>query len=64
MDKSQFKGIFVFAEQRHGKIQNVAYELLGKARDLADPTGQKVYAVLLGDKVASQAKELIAAGAD
>ena len=33
MDKSQFKGIFVFAEQRHGKIQNVAYELLGKARD-------------------------------
>lgn len=64
MDKSQFKGIFVFAEQRHGKIQNVAYELLGKARDLADPTGQKVYAVLLGDKIAAQAKELIAAGAD
>ena len=64
MDKSQFKGIFVFAEQRHGKIQNVAYELLGKARDLADPTGQTVYAVLLGDKIAAQAKELIAAGAD
>ncbi len=64
MDKSQFKGIFVFAEQRHGKIQNVAYELLGKARDLADPTGQKVYAILLGDKIAAEAKNLIAAGAD
>lgn len=64
MDKSQFKGIFVFAEQRHGKIQNVAYELLGKARDLADPTGQKVYAILLGDKIATEAKNLIAAGAD
>lgn len=64
MDKSQYKGIFVFAEQRHGKIQNVAYELLGKARDLADHTNQKVYGLLLGNKIATQAKELIAAGAD
>ena len=64
MDKSQYKGIFVFAEQRHGKIQNVAYELLGKARDLADHTNQKVYALLFGNKIAAQAKDLIAAGAD
>ena len=64
MDKSQYKGIFVFAEQRHGKIQNVAYELLGKARDLADPTGQKVYALLFGNKIAAEAKLLVAAGAD
>ena len=36
MDKSNFKDVYVFIEQRDGKVQNVALELLGKARELAD----------------------------
>ena len=64
MDKKEYKGIVVFAEQRGGKLQNVAFELLGKARELADTTGEKVCAALLGAGVAEQAKQLIAAGAD
>ena len=36
MDKSQYKDVCVFVEQREGIIQKVALELLGKARELAD----------------------------
>lgn len=64
MDISQYKDIYVFAEQRHGKVQNVALELIGKARELADSSNQKVYAILLGYKVEGEAKALIAHGAD
>ncbi|KGL52909.1 electron transfer flavoprotein subunit alpha [Porphyromonas canoris] len=64
MNKEQYKGVMVFAEQREGVIQNVAYELIGKARELAEALGEKVTALLCGYNVADQAKELIAAGAD
>ena len=36
MNIQDYKNVFVFAEQRNGVIQPVAFELLGKARDLAD----------------------------
>lgn len=64
MDISAYKNVFVFAEQREGKVQSVAFELLGKARDLADALGQEVCAILLGHNIAGEAKELIAYGAD
>ena len=58
------KDIFVFAEQRDGKLQNVSYELIGEAASLAQDLGQKVVAVLLGDKVKQYVDELIKFGAD
>ena len=64
MDKSQYKDIYVFVEQREGVIQNVAFELLTKAVELASVLNEKVYAMLLGYGVTSQANELIAYGAD
>lgn len=64
MDKTQYKDVYVFAEQREGVIQNVAFELLGKARELADQLNQKVVAVLAGSGIKGKAKELIAYGAD
>lgn len=64
MDKTQYKDVYVFAEQREGIIQNVAFELLGKARDLANDLGEKVVAILLGSNIADKANELIAYGAD
>lgn len=64
MDKSQYKDIYVFAEQREGVIQNVALELLCKARELASHLNEKVYAVLIGHGVKEKAPELIAYGAD
>ncbi len=64
MEKSEYKGVFVFVEQREGVIQNVSLELLGKARDLADALQEKVYALLLGNKISGKAQSLIAHGAD
>ncbi len=58
------KNVFVFAEQRDGKVQKVAFELIGKGRELADTLGQKVVAVLLGQDVEMQAQILISRGAD
>ena len=60
----QYKGILVFAEQRNGIVQNVAFELLGKARDLADSINEQVTAVLLGKGVEPLSEQLIHAGAD
>lgn len=64
MDKSQYKDVYVFVEQRDGIIQKVAVELLGKARELADSLNEKVVAMLLGYEIADQAQQLIAYGAD
>ena len=64
MDKAQYKNVYVFVEQREGVIQNVGLELLGKARELADALNEKVYAMLLGHDLTTQAQERIAYGAD
>ena len=56
--------VWVFAEQEEGRLSEVPFELLGKARELADKLGVKVGAVLMGDGVASQADALFAGGAD
>lgn len=65
MNLSDYKGILVFAEQRDGKVQNVALELLGKARELAENIDTKtVSAVLIGENVKGLADELIQYGAD
>lgn len=60
----QHKDVYVFVEQRDGKIQNVGLELLGKARDLADTLKQKVVALWLGRNIEPQCQQLVAAGAD
>lgn len=57
-------GIWVFAEQREGRLQDVGLELLGKSRELADQAGMRVTAVLLGHDVALSARRLLEYGAD
>ncbi|MFA6635655.1 MAG: electron transfer flavoprotein subunit alpha [Candidatus Omnitrophota bacterium] len=64
VDFSLYKDVWVFAEQKKGKVQSVAYELLGKGRELADKLGVDLCAVLLGDKVEAECAELVARGAD
>jgi len=56
--------VWVFAEQREGKLAKVALQLLGRARDLADLNKQKVVAVLIGHNITNLAKELIGYQAD
>jgi electron transfer flavoprotein alpha subunit len=57
------KGVWIFAEQRGGKVSSIAYELLGIGRKLADDRGAKLSAVLFGASE-SEAQELIRWGAD
>ena len=64
MDRKDYKGIWVFAEQREGVIQKVALELVATARKLAAARGAETTAVLLGSGVAKLADALVAAGAD
>ncbi len=56
---SEPKGVWVFSENR-----NLALELLGKGKELADKLQTKLVAVLLGQKIENQANELIGFGAD
>ncbi|MGD9566994.1 MAG: FAD-binding protein [Sedimentibacter sp.] len=63
-DLSEYKGIWVFAEQRYGKLKSVALELTGKAKELAKDLQVKVTAVVLGSEVSHLSKELLAYGAD
>ena len=63
-DFSDRKGVWVFAEQRDGKLIPASLELLGKAQDLAGQLKQEVSALLLGSGVAGMADTLIKHGAD
>lgn len=56
--------VWVYAEQEDGSLNDVALELCGKARELADRLGVKMGAVLAGSNVADLACRLIAQGAD
>jgi electron transfer flavoprotein alpha subunit len=62
-DFSDHKGIWVFAEQREGKVAQVAFELLGAGRKLAEKRKCSLSAVLLGTDN-NEADELIRWGAD
>ncbi|MBR6904706.1 MAG: electron transfer flavoprotein subunit alpha/FixB family protein, partial [Bacteroidales bacterium] len=64
MEKTDYKNVFVFAEQRDGIIQSVALELLGKAHELAGVLNEKVVAVLPGHNITKHAQMLIEYGAD
>ena len=64
MNLEEYKGVFVFAQQVDNVISNIAFELLGKAKDLANDLGTDVTAVLLGSNVKALADELGEYGAD
>lgn len=58
------RDVWVFAEQRDGKVAEVVFELLGEGRKLAGKLGQRLVAVLLGSDTGSAVAELSARGAD
>jgi electron transfer flavoprotein alpha subunit len=55
------RDVFVVVEQLEGKLNDVTYEMLGKARALAPTLGGRVVAVLLGHEVQEMAAKLGAA---
>ena len=63
-DFNEYKGVWVFCEQRQGKLMSTDFELVSEARKLADELGCEVTGLLLGDNVDGIAKELGGYGAD
>ncbi|MFX0004125.1 MAG: FAD-binding protein [Promethearchaeota archaeon] len=63
VDLSKYQDIWIVAEIKDGKVRNVSYELLGKAKELADELNQNACVLLLGDDVKSFAQEFSNRGA-
>ena len=64
MNLEEYKGVFVYAEQVDNKISTIAFELLGKAKELAGKLDTQVTAVLVGYEVKELADQLAEYGAD
>lgn len=64
MNLEEYKGVYVFAQQVDNEISSIAFELLGKAKDLAKDLNTDVTAVLIGSGVKGLADQLAEYGAD
>ena len=66
MNLEEYKGVYIFAEQVDNRISGIAFELVGKAKDLAaDLPDSFVTAVLLGGPgIKEKAYQLAEYGAD
>lgn len=42
MNLEAYKGVFVFAQQVDNEISGIAFELIGKGKDLAKDLGQRL----------------------
>lgn len=60
----EHKDVWVFCEQKNGVIQSVAYELLGKGKELADVLGNDLCGVLLGEDMKKETQDIIHRGAN
>lgn len=64
MGLEAYKGVYIYAQQVDNEISSIAYELLGKAKELAADLGTDVTAVLLGSNVKGLCDKLAEYGAD
>lgn len=59
VDKSLWKGVVVYVDHIDGEVHPVTYELIGKARELADKINHPVYAIMMGSNIMEQCHELL-----
>ena len=64
VDLSQYQDVWIVAEIKDDKVRKVSFELLGKAKELADDLKQKVCVLLLGDNVKKFAQDFSNRGAN
>ena len=64
MGLEEYKGVYVFAQQDDNELSGIAFELLGKAKELAADLSTDVTAVLIGSGVKGLADQLAEYGAD
>jgi len=64
MGLEEYKGVYVFAQQVDNELSSIAFELLGKAKELAGDLNTEVTAVLIGSGVKGLTDQLAEYGAD
>ncbi|CUX22295.1 electron transfer flavoprotein subunit alpha [Clostridium sp. C105KSO13] len=64
INKDEWKGIAVYVDHVDGVIHPVTFELIGKAREMADEVGYPVYALFMGRNIEEKSRELLHYGAD
>ncbi len=64
MNLEEYKGVFVYAQQVDNEISSIAFELLGKAKELAGKLNTEVTAVLIGSDIKGLTDQLAEYGAD
>ncbi len=64
MGLEEYKGVFIYAQQVDNELSSIAFELIGKAKELASDLNTEVTAVLLGSNVKGLTDELGEYGAD
>ena len=64
MSVNEYKGVYVFAQQVDNHIDEIVYELLQKAMDLAADLSTEVVAVLVGSEIKNKVFHLEEHGAD
>lgn len=64
VNKEEYSGVLVFAEQLEGAVHPVTFELIGKGRELAARVGHQVHTVLVGYQLAAQTRSILRYGVD
>lgn len=64
MGLEQYKGVYIYAQQVDNELSSIAFELIGKAKELAKDLDTDVTAVLLGYNVGNLCDSLAEYGAD
>ena len=64
MGLEEYKGVYVFAQQVDNELSGIAFELLGKAKELSADLSTDVTAVLIGSGVKGLVDQLAEYGAD
>ena len=64
MGLEQYKGVYIYAQQVDNELSSIAFELIGKAKELAKDLDTDVTAVLLGHNVKNLCDSLAEYGAD
>jgi electron transfer flavoprotein alpha subunit len=64
MDFKDYKGVWVFIEEKDGEIPSVSLELLGAGRKLADKRGVELAGILIGNNIKHLTKNVFEYGAD
>lgn len=64
IDKDKWKGIAVYVDHHEGDIHPVTFELIGKAKEMANKINQPVYCIFVGSNLEDKTDALLSYGVD